>query len=923
MTIWTALYKLLIGPLELFFEVVFSMAYHVLNHPGLSIIFLSLAMNFLVLPLYRRADALQAEQRDIEMKLQPWVTHIKKTFKGDERFMMLQTYYRQNHYKPTDALKGSISLLLEIPFFIAAYRFLSGLKLLQGVSFGPITDLGAPDALLTVAGFSINVLPILMTLINVISAAIYMKGFPLKSKLQMYGMALIFLVFLYNSPAGLVFYWTLNNVFSLLKNIFYKLKHPRFVLSVCASLAGLALLVVVLFVHPMATMRKQILIMILLLMLQLPLVLTLLKKKGGKEKAPVVLTKADSKIFLYGCVFIAILTGLLIPSAVIQASPAEFIDIESYQSPLWYVLSSLLLSTGTFVIWFGIFYKLASPAGKKILSFAMLVLSGVAIVDYMFFGTNFGNLSSMLQYDSYPVITVGQTLLNLAVFLVLSALLYLVWKKKITIVRVGYLAMCLAVIGMSVANVTSIQKELNALKGNIAYSAQRIPQIPLNKNGKNVVVLMLDRAVNGFVPFLMQERPELQEQFAGFTYYPNTISYGGNTNVGSPAIYGGYEYTPEEINKRCDESLASKQNEALKVMPALFDANGYEVTVCDPTYAGYKWIPNLSIYDDYPDIHTYITNGKFRIDALMSDEAVDHALNRNFFCYSLFKIAPLLCQPTLYNQGLYNEADAMAERPAGETATSQTQQGVAKAVGMSDSFLRTYAVLNKLPYITKISDSDENTFLMMSNDTTHEPMLLQLPDYEPQPIVDNTDYEAARAERYSTDGRRIEITGEYTMIHYHANMASMIQLGNWFDYLRENGVYDNTRIILVSDHGSWMPDFEQEAFGVDSGGVMTCFNALLMVKDFDSTEFTTDDRFMTNGDVPTLALQGLVNNPVNPFTGKEIKSDAKQATEQHVTHTTDWDVTKNNGNTFLPSDWYSLRNQNIFDADNWKSLGTY
>ena len=61
MTIGTVLYNLLIGPLELFFEVVFSIAYRILNHPGLSIIFLSLAMNFLVLPLYRRADALQAE----------------------------------------------------------------------------------------------------------------------------------------------------------------------------------------------------------------------------------------------------------------------------------------------------------------------------------------------------------------------------------------------------------------------------------------------------------------------------------------------------------------------------------------------------------------------------------------------------------------------------------------------------------------------------------------------------------------------------------------------------------------------------------------------------------------------------------------------------------------------------------------------
>lgn len=63
--------------------------------------------------------------------------------------MILQTYYRQNHYKPTYVLRGAISLLLEIPFFIAAYRFLSNLQLLQGASFGPIHDLARRTACCT------------------------------------------------------------------------------------------------------------------------------------------------------------------------------------------------------------------------------------------------------------------------------------------------------------------------------------------------------------------------------------------------------------------------------------------------------------------------------------------------------------------------------------------------------------------------------------------------------------------------------------------------------------------------------------------------------------------------------------------------------------------------------------------------------
>ena len=97
MSFGSALYTTVIGPLELLFEVIYAIADRIINNPGLSIIFLSVTMNLLVLPLYRKADAMQTAEREKDAKLQHWVRHIRKTFKGDERFMMLQTYYRQNN----------------------------------------------------------------------------------------------------------------------------------------------------------------------------------------------------------------------------------------------------------------------------------------------------------------------------------------------------------------------------------------------------------------------------------------------------------------------------------------------------------------------------------------------------------------------------------------------------------------------------------------------------------------------------------------------------------------------------------------------------------------------------------------------------------------------------------------------------------
>lgn len=302
MSFWEILDTLLLKPLQLIFEVVYVMADKVINHSGLSIIVLSLFMNFLVLPLYMRADAIQEEEQAVEKKLQKGVDHIKKTFSGDERMMMLQTYYRQNHYRPVYVLRSAVSLFLQIPFFIAAYRFLSNLQLLNGSSFGPIADLSKPDGMLVIYGTQINILPILMTIINLVSCVIFTKGSPLKAKLQLYAMALFFLVFLYASPSGLVFYWTLNNVFSLIKTVFYKLKDPGKVLRFGFSAAGILLVIYGIFFYHMTTFKKSVLFVGMALLMQAPLIFYILKGKIAWNK----ISQIDNKkvFFIGGGIFI-------------------------------------------------------------------------------------------------------------------------------------------------------------------------------------------------------------------------------------------------------------------------------------------------------------------------------------------------------------------------------------------------------------------------------------------------------------------------------------------------------------------------------------------------------------------------------------------------------------------------------------------
>ena len=111
-------------------------------------------------------------------------------------------------------------MLIPIPFFIAAYNFVHSLSGLNEVSFLFINDLSKPDSLIHIGDFSINLLPFLMTLFSLLAGLVYAKKLTFKESLPLYTVSLIFLVLLYNSPSALLFYWTINCLFSLVKNIF-------------------------------------------------------------------------------------------------------------------------------------------------------------------------------------------------------------------------------------------------------------------------------------------------------------------------------------------------------------------------------------------------------------------------------------------------------------------------------------------------------------------------------------------------------------------------------------------------------------------------------------------------------------------------------------------------------------------------------
>lgn len=200
-----------VQPLMAIYDFVFQSFSAWLEVGGCLILF-SVTLNLALIPLYSQMERRSREARAKREAVRRDVARMKRYFRGRERYYYVRAVHRQYGYRPISELLGSADLFVQIVVFVTVYHYLSGLDALRGASFGPIADLSKPDHLLG----AVNLLPLIMTLINIASVFSYVED--TSKRLQAIALAVVFLVLLYSSASGLVIYWTMNNLFSLVRN---------------------------------------------------------------------------------------------------------------------------------------------------------------------------------------------------------------------------------------------------------------------------------------------------------------------------------------------------------------------------------------------------------------------------------------------------------------------------------------------------------------------------------------------------------------------------------------------------------------------------------------------------------------------------------------------------------------------------------
>lgn len=199
--------------------------YNIVHSWGVVIILLSILLNVVLFPLTVKSFRSMQKMQE----LHPQMEKLKAQLKGNPQKLNkeIMELYKKYNINP---MSGCLPVILQMPIFIALYNALMKSVELRGTSFLWIKDLSMPDAVpipisLPLFGNSINILPLVMVGAMVVQQKISTKTMGAavtpeqkqQQKMMMVMMPVVFGFIFYNMPSGLVLYWVINTVLTIVE----------------------------------------------------------------------------------------------------------------------------------------------------------------------------------------------------------------------------------------------------------------------------------------------------------------------------------------------------------------------------------------------------------------------------------------------------------------------------------------------------------------------------------------------------------------------------------------------------------------------------------------------------------------------------------------------------------------------------------
>jgi YidC/Oxa1 family membrane protein insertase len=216
-----------LAPLESLLKWFLMIFYKVIPNYGVAIILLTILVKVIMFPLTKKGtDATLRMQ-----SLSPKIKEIQDKYKDNPQKMNaeMSALYKKEGYNP---LAGCLPMLIQMPIFFAMYNLFNTHFDLRGALFIPgwIPDLSLPESIWNFAPFR---LPLLgwsnlraLPFIYVASQLLYGKVTQTpdqqgnaQMKMMLYAMPVMFFFILYDVPSGLLVYWIMSNILTLIQQL--------------------------------------------------------------------------------------------------------------------------------------------------------------------------------------------------------------------------------------------------------------------------------------------------------------------------------------------------------------------------------------------------------------------------------------------------------------------------------------------------------------------------------------------------------------------------------------------------------------------------------------------------------------------------------------------------------------------------------
>ena len=192
--------------------------YTLIPNYGLVVILFAFIVKILLNPLTKQSFVSNKKMQ----ALQPEIQKLKEKYKNDpQRASRAQMeLFKERGVNP---MGGCLPLLLQMPILISFFTVFRSTIEFRGAPFiAWISDLSAPDTLLSIGGFPINVLPVFMGLTMFLQQKMMATpGAGGQQKFMLYFMNVFFLFLFYSFPSGLNLYYSVFNVLSIVQQKYF------------------------------------------------------------------------------------------------------------------------------------------------------------------------------------------------------------------------------------------------------------------------------------------------------------------------------------------------------------------------------------------------------------------------------------------------------------------------------------------------------------------------------------------------------------------------------------------------------------------------------------------------------------------------------------------------------------------------------